>query len=166
MDISTIFPRFTTTARVWIYGFKHTLSDTKKNIVTNALKDFVSSWNSHGQPVHGEFLILYNKFAILGEESPDGISGCSIDSSVRVFKHLKERYGLDALNHNLIHYRCDEEIISIERAAFQELVSAGKIIDDTIVFNTIVRTVGDIRNGLWETKFSASWHAQAFGIPA
>ena len=165
MDELSIFPQFTNNANVWIYGFTQPLSDSEKNIVQNALKDFVSNWNSHGQPVNGDFLVLYNKFAILGEESSDGISGCSIDSSVRVFKYLKERHGLDALNHNLIHYRCHEDIISTERAIFQELISAGKIIDETIVFDTTVRTVGDIRNGLWEARFSASWHARAFSMP-
>ena len=164
MDTIEILPRFTDAARVWIYAFARTLSAPEEQNVSIVLQEFVSQWNSHGQPANGDFHLLYNKFVILAEESASGISGCSIDSSVRVFKRLKERHGLDALNHDLIHYRNNHDISSVERAAFQELISGSQITEDTVVFNNIVQNLGEIRRGLWETKLSKSWHAQAFGI--
>ena len=166
MKENNLFPKFASETRVWIYGFRHSLSAADMGIVGNALRSFIGAWNSHGHPVNGDFVIKYHKFVILCGESSNGISGCSIDSSVRVFKELKEEYGLDALNHHLVHYRCGSQICSVERTVFQELILAGKISGDTVVFNTTVRTLGEVRQGFWETPFSQSWHANAFKMSA
>ena len=164
MERFDILSQFTDEARVWIHAFSRTLPATEVRNVEAVLLEFMSQWNTHGQPVNGGFCLLYNKFVILAEDSTDGISGCSIDSSVRVFKVLKHNHGLDALNHNLIHYRVGSDVFSVERDSFQGLISTGQITEDTVVFNNTVRTLGEIRNGLWETKLSNSWHARAFRL--
>ena len=166
MSSHSIFPQFIDETRVWIYGFTHSLTNKEKRIVEHTLQEFVGEWKTHGQAVTGDFVIWYNKFAILGGESADGLSGCSIDSSVRIFKKLNEDHGLDALDQGLIHYRIDTEILSVNRIVFQDLVNKGTITDDTIVFNNTIQTVGEIRRELWETKLTNSWHAQAFRLSA
>ena len=166
MKSHSIFPNLPDDSRVWTYAFQKKLSDPEKTIVQGTLDGFLKDWNSHGVPVIGKSHILYNQFVILSAEPTSDISGCSIDSSVRIFKLLKEDHGLDALNLNLVHFREGEKIRSVDRSVFLDHINSEKISPDTIVFNTTIQTLGEIRGGLWETKLRNSWHAKAFKIPA
>ena len=166
MKNPSIFPDLSDHSRVWTYAFQKKLADPELGIVRDTLDDFLKDWNSHGVPVTGKYVILYNQFVILSTETTSELSGCSIDSSVRIFKFLKEEHGLDALNLNLVHFREGVTIRSVDRSAFPDQINSGKISSDTIVFNTTIQTLGEIRKGLWETRLSNSWHAKAFKIPA
>jgi hypothetical protein len=147
-------------ARLWTYGFSSRLTDEQKKLVDQYLHRFLREWNSHGKPVHGEYVILYNRFILIATD--DETSGCSIDSSVKILKQLRDTHGLNALAPNLIFYWNHSYVRSAERFVFQELVDEGMIKDDTIVFNMMISTVGALRNHEWEVPFSQSWHNKAF----
>jgi len=155
-----IFENSPDSSRVWVYGFSLLLSPEQKETVKAKLDQFKSTWQYHGKPVNGDYEIVDNQFVIL--TTNDTISGCSIDSSVSVFKELKLIDGLDALDLNLIFFRSKRGIEAVSRPEFQVLVSAGEITDDTKVFNLSIETVSDIQNGLFEIDFIKSWHGQAF----
>jgi hypothetical protein len=159
---STIFPDFRPETRLWIYAFPRKLNEQERTLVQSKLEDFVREWKSHQDDVRGEFQIAYDQFVFLAGESIDKISGCSIDSSVRVFKALREHHDLDALDRGRVFYREGEEIRSISRTEFQKLVDADKIGADTIVFDNSIHTVGDLHDGKWELPFQQSWHAGEF----
>ena len=44
------------------------------------------------------------------------------------------------------------------------LAEAGAVTADTVVFNTVVSPVGELRGGRWEVPARDSWHAQAFPV--
>lgn len=150
--------------RLWIYGFERILTVKEIGVVRSTFSDFIKGWNSHGSAISGGIALEYDIFAILYVDSIDGISGCSIDSSVRVFKGLKERYGLDAMNQTGVYFRSGDSIKVVDRPVFQQLIHAGKITEDTIVFNNTVQSVGDFKNGQWETQLKNSWHKDAFDM--
>jgi hypothetical protein len=147
-------------SRVWVYGFINKLSPHQKEIVILKLEEFKSNWQYHGKPVSGDYEILEDRFVFL--TTNDGISGCSIDSSVALFKDLKLQHALDALDQNLIFFRAKDGIEAVSRADFQAKVSDGEILDDTQVFNLTITTIADIRKGQFELDFTRSWHNQAF----
>ena len=153
-------------AKVWVYGFKEILNPQNKELVQTKLDSFILNWQYHGKPVNGDFEIVDDHFVIL--TTNDSISGCSIDSSVALFKELKNNHSLDALDQNLIFYRSSEGVNAVKRHEFQVLVSMDKITDSTKVFNLSVTSVGDVHNGDFELDFIESWHSQAFkrNIPA
>lgn len=158
-----IFARFSETDRLWVYGFSRPLTGTCLTRIENTLQLFISTWTSHGLPVDGDFSILGNRFVLLAGGLKEGISGCSIDSSVRCFKELKDIYDLDGLDRSLIFYRDAESLIqSVSFFDFQHLVKDGKITSQTRVFDNTIENVGNLQRGEFEVDFENSWHAQRF----
>ncbi|MCJ8330590.1 MAG: hypothetical protein HRT89_09475 [Lentisphaeria bacterium] len=161
MDLSK-FTDLSDDARAWVYIFEKPLSEEDLDSVEDKLTRFMESWNCHGASVRGAWHCFENKILIIAGESTDGMSGCSIDSSVRVLKELKTE-GIDALNIANVHYRTADEILTIGRTAFANLCNSGSITDETIVFDiSSVTRVGQLRETGIEKEFRSSWHAQAF----
>ena len=166
MTIKQIFPKFSDSARIWCYGFSHTLTAEQRGIVERKLTEFLSTWNSHGTSVNGDGMVIYNTFVMLAVDPFDSVSGCSIDSSVRMLKDLKHLHQLDALNQALIHYREASQILSAVREDFQSLIQSGKLGLKTTVFNNTITNLGEVRGGDWEVPLRDSWHARAFQMSA
>ena len=154
------FKGFSDDARLWAYGFAVRLAPDQAETVRTELTKFCDSWQVHGKPVDGSFELIDDQFALLA--AADDVSGCSIDSSVAVFKDIKLKHGLDALDANLIFFRSKRGVEAVSRPEFQVLVAAGEIFDDTPVFNLTLRTVGEFNKGLFELPFKESWQAKAF----
>jgi len=157
-----IFPEFRPETRVWVYAFPRKLNDQERKIVQLRLDQFVQDWKSHQDDVRGDFHIAYDQFVFLTGESIEKVSGCSIDSSVRVFKELRDQHDIDGLDRGRVYYRDHDEILNTTRAEFQNLVSTGKVKQETVVFDNSIHTVGELHQGKWEIPFSQSWHAEAF----
>ncbi len=157
-----IFENYSEKTPLWVYGFNILLSAEHKEVVQSRLEEFISNWQYHGKAVKGDFEIIENQFVLI--TTNDSISGCSIDSSVAVFKELKLTFGLDALDQNLIFFRSKRGIEAVSRPEFNVLVTAGEILDNTKVFNLSISTVGDFHNGQFELDFKNSWHSRAFKV--
>jgi hypothetical protein len=150
-------------SRIWIYGFEQQLNVEQHDLVKARLERFKDEWMYHGSAVTGDYDIIENRFVIIATD--ETISGCSIDSSVAVFKELKQNYGLDALNQNLIFYRDRENIVATDRTEFQKLVNNGKVDENTHVFNLMINQLVAHKNGFFETEFNNSWHGKVFKLP-
>jgi hypothetical protein len=162
MDLSP-FKELPDDARLWIYAFDRALTADEATLVRDRLTAFMDEWHSHKKDVTGTFTILEDRFVILSGASRDGISGCSIDSSVANFKHFRDEHGLDGLNRNLVFWRDSEGVVrSAERAAFREEVASGRLSAETSVFDTTAATLGDLREGRFERPMRESWHAKVF----
>lgn len=149
--------------RIWVYAFSSPLDADAKAVIVNRLNEFIAGWNSHNVPVDSAFMIVHDRFVLLAGHCPEGISGCSIDSKVQNFKRLRDDHGLDALNSSLVFFRnAGGEVVSMDRSSFQSEVDAGRVGSDTVVFNTTIQSVADLRSGRFETTFKDSWHARAF----
>ncbi len=157
------FEDFPDDTRLWVYGFEAALDDPMKNKVVDQLRRFLPTWAAHGMPVDGAYSMLHDRFVFLAGRCSDGISGCSIDSSVKSFKELKKKYDIDALNRSLVFFRtADGTIESLGRVEFQAEVDAGRITDTTVVFDPTIQTLGDLREGRFDTTFGDCWHARVF----
>lgn len=153
-------------APLWLYAFEKTLADDERHMVSDRLEAFLAEWHSHNVDVEGAFMIVYDRFVIISGASRDGLSGCSIDSSVENFKFFRNEHGLDALNRSLVHFRDSDGLISsLERPAFKTAVDSGRCGSQTIVFDLTVQTLGELRAGRFEIPLADAWHAKAF-LPA
>lgn len=151
---------------IWIYSFKNILTDHQLSIVNKYLVHFIKQWNTHGESVTGFYKILRKKFVAVYIETDQTVSGCSIDSVVKVFKELRDNHGLDALDFNLVHFKDGNTVKSVSREIFSELVSQGKITDQTIVFDTALQNKSDFFNSRFEIPFEVSWHKKLFKTAA
>ncbi len=153
-------------AHIWIYGFDRTMTEQERITVSQELQQFTSQWKSHGKKINGEYLILYDRFVILAVSHQDFVSGCSIDSSVRIFKKIQNDLDLNGLDVNLVFYRKNGGILSANRTEFQKALDVRELGPDTVVYDTTIQTVGDLRAGKFERKLAESWHAGVFSLSA
>lgn len=157
----TLFPDFDDQSKIWIYGLNKQISNKEKIIVEKYLSEFISTWKSHGDEVTGDFKLLFDRFIIIAAKT-SGISGCSIDSCIKIFKELKQKFGLDALDLNLIYYRWENQIKSVKRFEFTNLIQSSEITPDTVVFDTSIQSLHQLRNGKFEIAARDSWHIGLF----
>ncbi|MFQ5740646.1 MAG: hypothetical protein ACE5JX_16700 [Acidobacteriota bacterium] len=150
-------------AQLWIYGFQEPLKKSDKTLIGHTLEELVRGWVSHEMPVTAAFTVVFDRFVMIAAFSANGISGCSIDSSVRPFKYFRDVHHLNALDRSLIFYRDGESVIqSSPCLRFQQLVDSAVIGPRTPVFDTTLRSLGEVRKGGFELPFESSWHARSF----
>ncbi len=159
------FSRLPDEAELWVYGFSKPLEGPSEQQVRRYLESFLPQWASHGVPVQAAYRLEGNRFVLMAAHCDSGLSGCSIDSSVRLFKALQAE-GLDGLDRTLVFY-CDSrgEIRGLPFMEFQKRVDAGEIDGDTPVFDTTIRSLKELRDGGFEKPFKLSWHARSFPLP-
>lgn len=153
-------------ARIWIYGAQNCLDEAQINRLETHMGQFLKEWNSHQNPVVPAWKLQQSRFVIIGvDESSSALSGCSIDSMVRNLKTFDSVTGLNFLGtSSLIFYKDHNDSIQcIDRPGFAELVREDVVNDHTVVFNNVIRTVGEFRNGKWEVPMRDSWHMNVFG---
>ena len=156
------FDNMSETSRIWIYQSNRELSTGEQEHVKEVLKDFVEEWTRHGDDLKASYSLRYGHFIILAvDESFNQVSGCSIDASTHVFKGLEKQFGIDLLNKLNTAFRVGEHINIVSLQDFKKYVSEHKIAEDTIVFNNLVQTKGELDSN-WEVPVLESWHKRYF----
>jgi hypothetical protein len=156
-----VLQNYPANARVWIYQSNRNLLPHEVEAIQNAGNNFVAEWNAHGAAMKSAFLILYNRFLVLvADESAVKASGCSIDSSVRLIRQVEQAFGIQLLDRlNLAYRNSSGEVCSLQMDEFRKKIETGEITGDTIVFNNLAETVGQMKTE-WEVAASKSWHKQ------
>lgn len=146
-------------ARVWIYPAERPFNETEKVTVLKHASEFAQRWVAHNHQLKAAAEVLEDQFLVLAvDESQAGASGCSIDSSVRFVQQLGAELGVDFFNRMLFTFRNDAgEAVTVGRSDFKAHYAAGAIKDDTPVFDPLVKTIGELKEG-FEKKLSESWH--------
>lgn len=158
-----LFADFPNEAKLWIFPLARPLTDADRARVRERLDVFLGEWDSHGAPVRGACEFFEDRFILVAGHLKDGVSGCSTDSLMRVMKSLREEDGIDGFDRALVFFRDADNILrGVTREEFKALVSADQVDDDTVVFDTTITAVADLRGGRFETTFGKSWHARAF----
>jgi hypothetical protein len=153
---------FSSHSRVWVYQSDRKLTDAETLQAQILLNNFTTGWTAHNNQLLAQAEIRYNRFLILFvDERQAGASGCSIDKSVNFMKQLEQQFGINLFDRFNLAYRNGEEIVSVPRHQFEELLKEGKINTETVVFNNLVQNVSELQSK-WEVPFKNSWHIQLF----
>lgn len=145
-------------SRIWIFQSNREFSEIERKGIDNQLRLFVNTWQRHGEDLQASFTVKYNQFIILGvNENVNGVSGCSIDSSVRSIKLLEDEFGFELLNKLNVAFKVGENINTVSLAEFQNFVKEDKINEETIVFNNMITEKEDLDSN-WEIPANKSWH--------
>ncbi|MFA6246266.1 MAG: ABC transporter ATPase [Mucilaginibacter sp.] len=153
---------FSSHSRVWVYQSDRKLTDAETLQAQVLLDNFTTGWTAHNNQLLAKAEIRYNRFLILFvDESQAGASGCSIDKSVNFMKQLEQHFGINLFDRFNLAYRDGEEILSVPRHQFEDLLKAGKINTETIVFNNLAQNITELQTK-WEVPFKDSWHIQLF----
>ena len=153
---------FSPQSRVWIYQSDRKFTSLEETGILNKLAAFTNQWKAHGNELLAKAEIRYGFFIILTvDESQAGVTGCSIDSSVRLIKEIEQEYHVDLFNRFNIAYRLDDEVKVQGKEDFETLVNIKQVTPDTIVFNNMVQTLAEL-DSKWEVPFKNSWHSTVF----
>jgi hypothetical protein len=154
--------QFSEQSRVWIYQSDKELGDEQAKQLLDQLNNFATAWTAHNQQLKAKAEVRYNRFLILiVDESQAGASGCSIDKSVNFMKKVEQQFGIHLFDRFNFAYRVGEKVLTLPRHEFEDLLKAGKINTETIVFNNLVQNLQQLETK-WEVPFKDSWHVQLF----
>ncbi|WP_184546096.1 ABC transporter ATPase [Mucilaginibacter sp. FT3.2] len=153
---------FSQHSRVWIYQSDKKLTDEVVQQIQLELDKFTTGWTAHNNQLKAKGEVRYNRFLILiVDESQAGASGCSIDKSVHFMQQLEQYFNINLFDRFNLAYRDGEEILSLPRHGFEDLLKQGKINTETIVYNNMVQNLTELETK-WEVPFKNSWHIQLF----
>lgn len=150
------------TAKVWVYQSDRLLSPQDKNVISQKLDAFINTWNTHGTKLASTYEILLDTFIVfIVDESQQGASGCSIDSSVKVMKELGSDLQIDffnRLNIAIVHSNNTTEILP-----YQDVVNNWDGLKDFHTTNNTINTLSELKNN-WIIPLKQSWVANRAGV--
>jgi len=145
-------------SRIWIYQASRELTSAEAAHIGGSTQEFLESWTAHNQALKAGFEIRYNRFLILMvDENSAGASGCSIDKSVHFIKSLEKKFNIDFFDRMKFAFKQDGRVEAVQRSDFEILYQNGTLNGDTIVFNNLIETKGDLSSS-WELPVKNSWH--------
>jgi hypothetical protein len=150
-------------SRIWIYISPRILTGGQKAYILEKAKIFIDEWAAHGNKLEAGFEILHDVFlCIAADEAQMQASGCSIDKSVHFIQELGKELNLDFLNRTNTWYRDERgEMKCVSLNDFWAKRKAGIVGENTVVYNTLVRSVCELSEQL-EVPFSRSWHQSMY----
>ena len=151
-------------ARVWVFGASQPILGDDAVRLLGRVDAFLRGWHAHGEPVVGSRDWRYDRFLLIAaDEEATGVSGCSIDMLYRSLREMENEVGASLLDGSLVFHRDPSgAVLSVDRTRFRAMVAAGDVVGTTIVFDNTVGTMGAVRQGEWERRFSGSWQERAF----
>ena len=151
-------------SKVWIYQSAHPFNPTQSQQIQAEVSAFANQWVSHNRSLKARGVVLHNRFVVLMvDETQAGASGCSIDSSVHFMQQLEQRHQIQLFDRMRFSYKDNAgEIHTVSNLDFSQLYTEGTIGDDTIVFDTLVKTKADFDNA-FEKPLKESWHQRMVG---
>ncbi|WP_432713991.1 ABC transporter ATPase [Pedobacter sp.] len=153
---------FSAKSRVWVYQSDREFTGAEVEAIQHQLDIFTEQWKAHGHQLDAVAKVLYNFFIVfIVDENSANVTGCSIDSSVRIIKELEQTYHVDLLNRFNMGYKVGDKVVVTNKEDFETLINIKKIGPKTIVFNNMVQTLEEFENK-WEVPFEKSWHNSVF----
>lgn len=145
-------------SKVWIYQSNRPFTSEEVTKLRPILADFATKWVSHNQQLKALGEVYHDQFIVLMvDESLAGASGCSIDSSVHFMKRVEEAFQINLFDRMSFTYKDGDRIKIAPREEFARLYAGGGINDETLVFDTLVKTKKDFQEQLLK-PLGQSWH--------
>lgn len=127
------------TAKVWVYQSNRNLTVEEVVKIDAIIENFVINWQSHQIPVKGYGKTYYNRFIVFfADETSTLVSGCSIDSSVKVVKQIESEFKITCFDRMQICIENENIIESIHFTTIKDAIKSGKINQNSFIFNNLV----------------------------
>lgn len=153
---------FSPQSRVWVYQSDREFTPSEAEAIQQQLNVFTEQWKAHGHQLDAKAEVIYNFFIVFTvDEGAANVTGCSIDSSIRIIRELEQTYHVDLLNRFNMGYKVDDKVVVTNKEDFETLINIKKVGPKTIVFNNMVQTLQEFEKK-WEIPFENSWHNSVF----
>lgn len=148
------------TTRVWVYQSNRPFTQEEGAEIKSIAQQFAQRWVSHSQQLRAYATLVHDRFLILMvDESGAGASGCSIDSSVAFVKSLQANYAVNFFDRMQFSFQDEAQVKTLSRADFSQWYQSGKINDQTLVFDTLVKNKAELEQNFVK-PLKESWHAR------
>jgi hypothetical protein len=145
-------------SKVWIYQSNRPFTKGEVEKLRPILTKFADQWVSHNLQLKAFADVFNDQFVVLMvDETQAGASGCSIDSSVHFVKQIENAFKVNLFDRMTFTYQDDDKVITAPRDEFARLYQSGVINDDTLVFDTLVKTKKEFQESMVK-PLGQSWH--------
>jgi hypothetical protein len=140
-------------ARTWLFGISPPMNDEQVRQLLARVDHFLDEWAAHGTPVTSGRELLLGCFLAVAVDARSETSGCSIDRLFGLLRDFERDFRVSILDANRVFVQhADGRIEALSRADFRD---RGDL--HTIVFDTTVERLIDIRTGHWIRKAEEAW---------
>lgn len=154
----TDFQTLPASTRVWIYQSNKPFRAEDVPRLKEYVDRFAQNWVSHNRQLRAHGDVFHNQFIVLMvDESQADASGCSIDKSVYFLKQIENTYGVDLFDRMTFAWLDGDTVCTAGSEEFARLYREGHISDDTLVFDNLVKTKGELEEK-WLKPLNESWH--------
>lgn len=157
-NISEHLPEdFAPESRVWIYQSSRTFLLSEAFELEKMLADFIDNWKAHGVPVKGYANLFFGRFIILmADEAQTVVSGCSIDSSVKLIREIEKQFQVDLFDRQSLAFLIKDKVQIIPFSQFNYALQNNFIQTDTPYFDNTVLTKKELEEK-WINPLKYSW---------
>lgn len=168
MDLSykQLLPaEFNDNSRVWIYQSSRLFTISEALQIEDMLHSLVANWKSHGTPVKGYANLFFGQFIILmADEDATGVSGCSIDSSVRIIQQIEKQFTVEMFNWQSLAFVVKDKVQIIPRQQFGYALENNFVTAQTLFFNNVVVSKKELEEN-WIIPVNESWLKRKISSP-
>jgi hypothetical protein len=144
-------------ARLWVYKTPRDLGQAEQKLVRERGAVFTAGWAAHGAALDACVDVLHDRFVVIAvDEQQAAASGCSIDKSVGFIKDLEHDLNLMLTDRMFVVYEKEGHTRSVRLQELPVLIKEGSITPDTIVFDDLVSTVGELQER-FRVPLRATW---------
>lgn len=152
------FEQFPLETRVWIYQADKPFSTETVPALRTVVNQFAQNWVSHNRQLRAHGDVLHDRFILLAvDEGQADASGCSIDKSVHFLKQVEQQLGVELFDRMTFAWMEGNTVRTASSEEFSQLYRDGKISDETLVFDNLVKTKGELEEN-WLKPLNKSWH--------
>ena len=128
-----------------MYGANRALTTDEVATIDQMLSDFCAEWSAHGTKLDCGYSILHNQLIILGvDEKSAAASGCSIDSSVQIFRDIDSKYDLDLFNRLRSYHVVSERLEGLTSAEIKSKVAGHDLDANSTFIDMLLLTKEDV----------------------
>jgi hypothetical protein len=144
-------------ARLWVYKTPRDLGQAEQKLVRERGAAFTAEWAAHGAALDACVDVLHDRFVVIAvDEQQAAASGCSIDKSVGFIKDLEHDLNLMLTDRMFVVYEMEGHTRSVRLQELPVLIKEGSITPDTMVFDDLVSTVGELQER-FRVPLRATW---------
>ena len=144
-------------SRIWIYQSDRKFTEDEQREILSRVETFCEDWNAHGAPIKSSVRIFHHRFIVLAaDESFTSASGCSIDTTLRLFQEIESSAGCKLLDRTLIAFMKDGEVVLYPQKELKELFGTGILNKSLLAFNNVIATKGELRDQ-WLVPVEKMW---------
>jgi len=152
---------FNLDSKLWIFQSLDPLNKDEEFYISENIKQFFSSWNSHGSEMKSTSFIIKSHFIfVLVDSNYSKASGCSVDTLFQKIKEIGSNLNKDLLKRNFIPFQKPqkERINFLSLIEFKKYIKTNSFSNDLIIFDNSISILNDFQNWKinisdWKSKF-------------